>query len=75
MEKYILNPVLSFREKNSSYALFINYNLFIFQDISYRLFKSILDSLANSECIEDRFHYVPNSFIEFLKHNKILIKE
>lgn len=63
---YKINSNISYIEKNGIFAVYGNYNLYFFKDISAKLFKMV---------IENRYSTVPNDFREYLIKKQILSKE
>lgn len=60
---YQLNHRVAFKEKKGQYAVYVQYHLYFFSDISARFFEKIL---------QGKWDEVPEDFIEFLKTKKII---
>lgn len=66
----MLNPRVSFAEKNGVYAVYLDFAFLFLWDEPAIWFKNIIEypvTLFNSD--------IPEDFIEFLKENQILIIE
>lgn len=63
---YRLSRFTSFLEKNNSFAVYCNFNLFIFKGKTYKWFKQIINS--------GKTENVCNEFIDFLFKNEIIEK-
>ena len=71
MNQLILNPQVSFREKNGCYVFYLNFNYIFLKEVAGQLMSKVLAWLK----VEDNIcPDVPESFMEYLLEKSILSK-
>lgn len=68
MKKYILNPLVSFLEKNGVYAIYVNFNFLFLKDQAADLFRVVIEKLKSNKSVEE----IDNKFLEYLIAKNII---
>lgn len=71
MKKILLNPAVSYRQKNGVYVFYYNFNYIFFSGVAAKLIDLLMSAIKNGT----GFEVLPDSFISFLSTKKIILEE